>query len=348
MATPPLPEGTLKETLETFSACDGNVTRAARLLGIPRSTFQNRMRAVVRIEKAPAPRMPLVRAPVPSESLPTADLVARRKAQFNQKQGHHEALKCQPVRVQEKGPIAILHMGDPHLDDDGTDLGAIERHLELAKRTPGMYLGNIGDLTNNWQGRLARLYAEQSTSEAEAWQLVEWFTGYCPDKWLYFITGNHDNWTPHGPLKYIAEMNRVPFDVDGARMQLIFPNARSVIVNARHQFPGHSMYNVAHAPLKQTIFNTRDHLSVQGHIHSSGHSIWKDAETGRACHSLVVASYKQIDAYASQRGLRDNRLSPCAVTVIDPGLPDNHPDLIVNFWTPEAAADYLTWKRSKK
>jgi hypothetical protein len=36
------------------------------------------------------------------------------------------------------------------------------------------------------------------------------------------------------------------------------------------------------------------------------------------------------------------------VTVINPALPETHPDLIKIFWEPEAGADYLNWLRRRE
>jgi hypothetical protein len=64
-------------------------------------------------------------------------------------------------------------------------------------------------------------------------------------------------------------------------------------------------------------------------------------------HAIKVASYKVYDRYAKERGFRDNSLSPCALTVIDPSLPNDHPDMVKVFWEPEVGADYLRWLRSR-
>jgi hypothetical protein len=64
-------------------------------------------------------------------------------------------------------------------------------------------------------------------------------------------------------------------------------------------------------------------------------------------HLLKVASYKVYDRYAKEKGFRDNALSPCALTTINPLLPPTHPDMIKIFWEPEEGAEYLTWLRNR-
>jgi hypothetical protein len=232
-------------------------------------------------------------------------------------------------------------------DDDGTDIGALEAHSKLVRDTKGMFGGNIGDTTNNWVGRLARLYAQQSTSASEAWQLAEWFIEGVD--WLYLIGGNHDCWSGDGdPIKFIQRGGSAPYLSSEARLDLRFPNGRGVRINARHDFAGHSQYNPAHGVTKAIHFGVRDHIAIAGHKHTSGYNIIKDPTEGIACHAIRVASYKVFDRFAKERGFPDQAFGPCCVTVIDPKLPNAHPDLVKVFWDPFEGADYLNFKRSKK
>jgi hypothetical protein len=90
----------------------------------------------------------------------------------------------------------------------------------------------------------------------------------------------------------------------------------------------------------------RDHIAVCGHKHKSGYAVLKDPTSGMVMHGLQIGSYKVFDRYALQKGFRDQSLGPACVTVIDPLMPDSHPDKIKVFWSPEAGAEYLKWKRS--
>lgn len=285
--------------------------------------------------------------PLPEEDVPIEELIEHRKRQFAHKRNHEDANKLIPIKIKIKGPIGILHFGDPHVDDDGCDIEAIERHTALVNETEGMFAVNVGDTTNNWTGRLARLYAEQSTSAAQAWRLAEWFVGRCD--WLYMIGGNHDLWSGSGdPLKWIAKQQNALYKASEARVALQFPNGAEVRINARHDHSGSSIWNPAHGPMKAAMLGTRDHVYVAGHKHESAYSVLKDPISGIAMHALKVASYKVFDRYAKEKGFRDNAISPCAVTVIDPDLPATHPDLVKVFWSPEQGADYLKHIRSKR
>jgi len=283
---------------------------------------------------------------LPDDDVPIEELIAQRKRKFQHKREHEEASKLIPIKVKMDGAIGILHFGDPHVDDDGCDIEAIERHTDLVNRTEGLFAANVGDTTNNWCGRLARLYADQTTSAAQAWKIAEWFIKRCD--WLYMIGGNHDLWSGSGdPLRWIAKQQDALYKSSEARLALRFPNGLEVRVNARHDHSGSSIWNPAHGPMKAALMGTRDHLYVAGHKHESAYSVLKDAISGITMHACKVASYKIYDRYAKERGFRDNCLSPCALTTINPALPPDHPDLIKVWWEPQEGADYLTFLRRR-
>jgi hypothetical protein len=284
--------------------------------------------------------------PLPDDDVPIEELIAQRKRKFQHKREHEEASKLIPIKVKMAGAIGILHFGDPHVDDDGCDIEAIERHTDLVNRTEGLFAANVGDTTNNWVGRLAKLYGEQATSAAQAWRLAEWFVNRCD--WLYMIGGNHDLWSGSGdPLRWIAKHQNSLYKSSEARIALRFPSGLEVRVNARHDHSGSSIWNPAHGPMKAALMGTRDHLYVAGHKHESAYSVLKDAISGITMHAMKVASYKIYDRYAKERGFRDNCLSPCALTTINPALPPDHPDLVKVWWEPEEGADYLTYLRRR-
>jgi hypothetical protein len=283
---------------------------------------------------------------LPDDDVPIEELIAQRKRKFQHKREHEEASKLIPIKVKMDGAIGILHFGDPHVDDDGCDIEAIERHTDLVNRTEGLFAANVGDTTNNWCGRLARLYADQTTSAAQAWKIAEWFINRC--NWLYMIGGNHDLWSGSGdPLRWIAKQQDALYKSSEARLALRFPNGLEVRVNARHDHSGSSIWTPAHGPMKAALMGTRDHLYVAGHKHESAYSVLKDAISGITMHACKVASYKIYDRYAKEHGFRDNCLSPCALTTINPALPPDHPDLVKVWWDPEEGANYLTFLRRR-
>jgi hypothetical protein len=333
-----------EELLAALERHNGNRTAAAAAIGYNVRTFLSRLSNIKNKRDVDTPEYSFT--PLPLDDVPIEDLIEHRKRQFANKRNHEEASKLIPIRIKLAGPIGLLFFGDPHVDDDGTDIEALERHTQLVADTEGLFAVNVGDTTNNWVGRLARLYGDQSTSAAQAWRLAEWFVGRCD--WLWIIGGNHDLWSGAGdPMRWIAKQSDALYKSSEARIALRFPNGREVRVNSRHDHAGSSIWNPAHGPMKAAIMGTRDHLYVAGHKHESAYSVLKDPINNIAMHALKVSSYKVYDRFAKERGFRDNTLSPCALAIINPNLPPEHPDLIKIWWDPEEGADYLRRLRNR-
>lgn len=280
---------------------------------------------------------------LPDEDLPIEEIVEQRKKEFAQKRRHEEATKLIPIDIKVPGPIGILHFGDPHVDDDGTDIEALEAHSDLTQ-DEAIFGANVGDTTNAWVGRLARLYGDQNTSRKRAIQLAEWFIGRT--KWLYMVGGNHDGWAGEDdPIKWIAKQSGTLYRPSEARLQLNFINGDPFTINARHDFAGGSMWNPTHGPMKAAQMGIRDDLFTCGHRHKSGYGVLKDPATEKTIHTVQVGSYKLYDRYAKDKGFRDQSLGPACMTVIDPVLPANHPDRCKVFWDPHNGALYLRMLR---
>ena len=338
-------KATDEEILAALDRHKGNRTEAAAALGYNIRTLLSRLAQIKKARDIDTPEYSFT--PLPSDDVPIEELIEHRKRQFANKRNHEEASKLIPIRIKLQGPIGLLFFGDPHVDDDGTDIEALERHTQMVKDTEGLFAVNVGDTTNNWVGRLARLYGDQSTSASQAWRLAEWFVGRCD--WLWIIGGNHDLWSGAGdPMRWIARQQDALYKSSEARIALRFPNGREVRVNSRHDHAGSSIWNPAHGPMKAAIMGTRDHLYVAGHKHESAYSVLKDPINNIAMHALKVSSYKVYDRFAKERGFRDNTLSPCALAVINPDLPPEHPDLVKIWWDPEEGADYLRRLRSRR
>lgn len=327
----------------------GSVNKAARASGMAYSTFNRRwMMAQDRGIGGPAPApKPFEVAPLPDE-LPTAsEILESRMKAFARKQRAKEARVLIPVTVRIDGPFGIAHFGDPHVDDDGTDLALLSRHVAVVNKTDGLFAGNVGDFTNNWIGRLARLYAEQSLSAKEAWVLCEWLIRELD--WLYLIGGNHDAWSGGGdPIQWMAGQSAALYEMSGARLELHTPSGRRIRINARHDFKGHSQWNTAHGPAKAAQMGWRDHILTCGHTHTSGYQVLRDPATGLISHALRVGSYKTYDRYAEEKGLPNQTIFVCPVTIIQPQYGDDDPRLVTTMFDPEVAADFLRFLRRRK
>lgn len=349
MATKALSPETMQKAVDALAKY-GTVTNAALALNEKRGNVDHWLKEARRQgyrAAEPEDTRPFERGPLPDADEPLEELLERRERAFLRKDKAETARKLIPVRVKMDGPIGIVHFGDPHVDDDGCDIPALRRHIKLVNDTDGLFGANVGDMQNNWVGRLSHLWGAQETSKRQAWRLTEWLVRSVD--WLYLIGGNHDAWSGEGdPLHWITRDQSGVFDYSGVRLDLIFPNQKRVRINARHDFRGHSMWNTTHGPLKAAMMGWRDHILTCGHKHESGYQMTKDPASGLISHILRVAGFKKHDRYGKELGLPDATISPASVTIIDPSKADNDPALITVIHDVEAAADYLTWLRKKR
>lgn len=362
-------KATDEEILAALYAAKGRRSAAAQELGIALRTLQARLVGLkskgVQIpessydpakdythkggDKTPRPPPTELDFPrLPSGKIDVRELIDRRKREFGRKDEAARARKLIPIRVKTDQPIAVCLMGDPHVDDSGTDLETLERDMRVVRETPGMYAGCVGDLQNNWVGRLAKLYAEQETTAGQSWQLVEWFVHELADKWLFMVSGNHDHWSGSGdPLRWIQRQAGVKMTGDHTvRLALRFNNGAEVRIVARHDFPGNSLWNPSHGQLRAAHLTHHDHVLVSGHKHTGGYQLIRVPATGLLAHCLQLGAYKTHDSYADQLGFPDRMIAPSATVIIDPKA--NELGLVRVEHDVEAAADWLTWKRGRK
>ena len=280
------------------------------------------------------------------DHLPINEIISHRKKQFAQKTKAKKSRRLINVNINIRGPVGILHFGDPHIDDDGTDIAEIYTLCNLINDTEGLFGGNLGDIQNNWIARIQALYGQQSTSAKESWRLTEHFINQV--NWLYLVAGNHDVWSGDGdPLEFIMREHSGVYEQWGARLNLVFPNSKEIRINARHTFKGNSMWNTAHGVSKAAQMGWKDHILTCGHTHVSGYQVLKDPASGIISHALQVASFKIWDSYADKLGLDDKNIFNSPVTVIDPQYDDDSNRLITTFFNPYEGAEYLTFKRLK-
>lgn len=285
----------------------------------------------------------------PPSGLSPEEVVEQLKVRYARLAASDEARRLVPVRIAGDQPIGLLPFGDLHLDDPGCNIDLVEQHARLVRSTPGLWAITPGDFLNNWIGKLSRLHGTQNVTRDEGFALVGWFVELARD-WLVAVLGNHDVWTDdQGALiGWITKNAGAWSQKHDVRLALRFSNRREVRVHCRHKFPGNSIYNSVHGELRSAIFGHRDHLKLGGHTHTSGYHVEADPDTGIAMHLLKVHGYKRHDDHARAEGFTEKYLGPSATVVINPRLPDNHPDLLHVFRDPFEGANYLTFLRKRK
>ena len=372
VGAPPLTKDECLRRIEVIEECAGegfafdqngqNATaysEAARRLGIAIPTLKNTLRSAMSEygiqpdRNAYIPKAK-VRAftidDLPDDGEPDAQsLIGQLIDRHAKRKQHADAAKLQHVRVGIDGPIAVAFFGDPHVDDPGCAWGDLERDIRICRETEGFLAVNIGDTTNNWVGRLMGLYANQEVTSRQALTLIEWVLTQLP--WLVTVGGNHDTWnTQKGDVsEVIHRLQQMPglYQNVGARMQVHLPAGASFTMNVRHDFPGGSQFNPAHALVRETLFNFRDHILACGHRHTSGYIPIFHNDPVRLCHGFRVGTYKDFDHYAAEKGFKESNWARSMAAVIDPDQAHDPVRFIKPFFSLEEAADYLTYLRRR-
>jgi hypothetical protein len=297
------------------------------------------------IERDAAGESDFVIDSLPSD-LPSFDeLLAERVKKYDAKAAHYEATRTFNVYCKIKGPIGIGFFGDWHVDDDGTDLDLLVKHAELFDgRNKGLYGAFIGDARNNWQGRLARLWADQSTSAAESRVLLTGIVKMV--NWLLFLKGNHDVWSGHDDLlDWLLQGHAVVTRPWRAIFHLKFPNGRVVRIYASHDFKGRSMWNNAYGPARKAQLHGDADIYICGHLHTSGYQHGY-RPNGDMWHAVRIDSYKRIDDYVEELDIEPTNGYACPVALVDPDA-DKSENFIRWEWDPFEAAARLAWMRTR-
>jgi len=333
----------LEQQVVAAMLATGSQRATARRLNISRATVQKYLKRH-ETKGSFGPDMQMPEPPRDDESVD--ELLERKKNLFRRKKAGQDFRKLIEIAVKHSGPVAITFHGDPHVDDDGCDIEALEREVEIIDNTPAMYSLHVGDITNNWVGRLARLYAHQTTTARQAIKLTEWLINR--RKVLAVVGGNHDCWNQGMDiLGFIMRQNSGVLNAHGVRLALNFENGKQIRIHARHDFKGRSQYNPNHGHRREQLWGgNRDHIYVSGHRHSDAASVIPQAD-GTCSWSFLVSGYKVIDDYAHENGFHETRMGPSVTVVINPNA-GNEAELVKPFWDVELAADYLTFLRGKR
>jgi hypothetical protein len=267
---------------------------------------------------------------------PIRELLSRRE------DVHDRARMREPgvvyVDMPDDRPFGLALVGDPHIDDDGTDVRALRRDLRVCAHNPRMRPICVGDLTNNWVGRLERLWAHQTTDDDEALRLLTWLMGAC--KWDCIVLGNHDQWNKGAKLLPLLAPG-VPLRPDKAQIEYHAPGCEPVRVEVRHTFRGGSQYSATHGQIREALMGGRwAEAYVAGHRHTA--EMRHQPTPDRMWRMLVqVGSYKRMDAYARELGYPSQHYGESCTIIVDPRLPAGHPERMAHMWGVERAAGFV-------
>jgi hypothetical protein len=296
-------------------------------------------------QSAPAPRFDPPH--IPDADVPVEELIEKLERNYKRRAEHKAAKTWARFTLRDDGPYCLAVVGDPHLDDPGTDWGLLRQHHELLRRDH-VHGVCLGDVVNNWAGRLQRLYAEQEVTRTQGWKLAQWFFATVP--WLVVCKGNHDLWSSsHGtgdPLDWMSRGSAMLEDWS-AQFEVATPAGHAVKVWAAHDFKGTSIYNPLHGPMRAAKFSGGEaDVYVAGHQHHWELFAGEDANKSARPFWLARArGYKFIDAYADQHQFGSQKHGATIGIVVDPTR--DGPAGLHCYADLAEAVDVMQWKRAR-
>lgn len=326
------------------SGQQGAVAVAAERLGISR---QPMLAAVRKHEmQRPAVKEEITLPQFVPDNIDVEEILDQMERDYVQRRAAANSRKWFKVRVNVLEPIAINWFGDPHLGSNGVNVPLMRYHIRIAKQTPGMYAGNLGDTVDGWGGRLIKLYAENNISKERERLLARWFLRGSGLRWLVWLHGNHDAMGGDF-MHYMEACNAavIPMLDWEAKFTLVFPNGREFKINAAHNHKGHSMWNELHGQKKEAMLGEPCDLIIAGHHHTWAHSK-VELGNGRVVDMARARGYKEMDKYALHHQFPEQQYGASLVTVFDP-VTERVTERIKVFADVEEGADYLTYLRGK-
>lgn len=314
------------KTLRTLiSLRDGGATweEVSTALDIPKTSCFDYYKAHQHGEiasTAPEPEFTLPQ--FPDADVPAEEIIAHLCKRFERKRDSFDAHTWFEIKVNSNEPMGLTWFGDPHVDNTGCDWPTLRRDVEIVASTPRMYGANIGDTNDNWQGRLAALWAKSDVSQQTGRKLAEWLMLDSGVEWLVWLVGNHDAWGDGAAV--LEEMAKrhgthklVMHDWE-CRFVLVFPNGYRCKIYCSHDFKGTSIYNKMHGPLRESLMGDDANLYVCGHKHESGIMETENPARGHDQALLRVRGYKFMDDFARRHGYKEQRSGQSSVSIIDP------------------------------
>jgi hypothetical protein len=278
----------------------GSIRAVARELGVHKSSVQDALRGVD-LKAAPAAEMLTAagyRVDRPEKT--PAEAWEEHKAVVERRVSKVLANRW-PVIKRPKGPFVVAHFTDPHIDDDATPLHLLEADIR-ASRDLGAVICLGGDIVNNWPmaGRLAKLWAEQACTKADALLRIDYLLDLMrPDA---VTLGNHEEMNP-----YLADLIRrqIPkgavFGDWTANFVVQAAGGRPLRAILSHKFQkGSSYFHPHHGVLREGHEGEEADLYMEGHLHIGGHMTRVLPERGHMFLAVASAGYKIVDKFATR------------------------------------------------
>ncbi len=319
------------ERLMAALATAGGIANLANSMGIAKRNADKHLAAARKILKEAGaarkanPGFTLPEFPAAEEHF--EDTLIKHLIPATDKKIKHELAKeWFSIKVNKPGPFMYLLLGDQHIDDPYCNLRLLYEHITIARAHDNIFVLPMGDLHNNWVGRLQRLYADQEMSREQAYKGIKWLLTEAGMNIPLILLGNHDMWEQGKEILNHMLQNETMIVADWrAKFKLVCPNGREVLIDAAHDHKGHSMYNALHAQKRAAMFGRKAHVFIGAHRHTPG--ITKDwwGEERVTTWYVRCGSYKYFDMHAVTNGFPNYMDAPAMALIIDPESPNNNP-----------------------
>ena len=336
----------LQIALDAYDACGENQSEAARSLGWSRPTFCRRLKLSQNSGYKLSISKEVEFPTLPEDDISIEEQLDIMESRFKREHEYQQAKKWMSYKVNIDGPIGIMWFGDPHIDDNGCNIPLLRKHIKICNDTVALYGANIGDTTNNWVGRLMRLFADQDTSQKTAQRLAKWFLLESGVDWILWLMGNHDLWNEGDVILRGMNIHKIPIEDWGAKFKLVFPNGVEIKINAAHDHKGISQFNPLHGQQKAYLWGEPAHLFIAGHRHNWACMHQEDPEKGFTYWMARARGYKYIDHFSQIHGFPIQQEGAAILTVIDP-YADTEAGKMYCFADVEKGAKFLTFLRAE-
>lgn len=270
---------------------------------------------------------------LPSKDEPIEQLLERAMKANDKYQAHAAARECIDIKIKVEGPIAVVGIPDPHLNNRGCLLRRALMEATAIATTPGVFAVGIGDWLDNFIiGRLERERRKDIMTHSDANRIQDHYVTTLAPKLIAAIGGNHNDWIEQlGGIdalgKLFEELGLGPiYHPDEVRVRLTCPNGAQFMHLARHKFPGKSDFHATHGILKWLLQRWMgEDVAWGGHIHSASHmAIQRDyisvggTKISKVAHAIQLPAYKAVDGYAMKEGFRENVPFIAPMVIHDP------------------------------
>jgi len=263
--------------------------------------------------------------------------ILRRAIEDWEVQRELEERKESQVISFDHGPVAFAFVADAHIGGKGVDYKRLFDEAVIISETPGMHVGFVGDLVDNFvTQKLVTLQKFSRFTVEDEWVLAKRYLEILRPKVI--CGGNHDFWTEKvSGIPYLREVIEQamsdaiydPFQVDIT----INVGGREYPGRIRHKWRWNSRYNPSWGIENSNRFDQSFVWGVGAHTHISG-LIREFTTGGETKIAAVCGAYKRIDDFAISGGYpRANPDTAVVIVFAEEGM--------VGFSNLRFAVDYM-------